>query len=182
MEETSGGKLIRNRELSGTLSLLLPCYRHGIGRADEKKCQPSICSPVSDILHCKNTRCKFTVFSYHVALLLPVIRYYGILQSQYNSICSKCYLSWQQLLLLLSSQPPLQTSFATLTRSELFPMAAPTHFICSNTSFCLCSRELHQQGSFYGLYLFGNILVCAVAFHLLPYHLYCTESQRNFRQ
>ena len=112
------------------------------------------------------------MFSYHIALLLPVIRYCDIVQSQYNSICPKCYLSQQQLLLLLSSQLPLQTSFATLTRPKLFPVAAPTHVICSSTISCLCSRELCQQGRFYGLYLSSNILVPAVAFHLLLYHLY----------
>lgn len=45
-------------------------------------------------------------------------------------------------------------------------MAAPAHVSCSSTISCLCSRELHQQGKFYSLYLFSNILVPAALFHL----------------
>lgn len=140
------------------------------------------CSPASEVLHCKDTRCGFTMFSYHIALLFPMVRYNNILQSQYNSICPRCYPSQQQLLLLLSSRLPLQTSFAALTRPERFPLAAPTHVITSSVISHLCSRELHQWGRFYGLYLFSNVLVPAVAFHLLPCHLYCAKPQRNFRQ
>ena len=36
MRVISGGKLKRDQELGGALSLLLPCKGHGIGRAGKK--------------------------------------------------------------------------------------------------------------------------------------------------